>query len=184
MRSYVSGEGNKELFTGKELDEGTGLSYFGARYYDAGIGRWLAVDPLAEKYPSLSPYVYCANNPLIYLDGNGKDFKIFIKGVGQIVGGSAGLFASYYTLTGGVPSIAIHHPYMATGLAVASVGGSFISFSEIFAGSANIYRGIIDEPEISNSLSFTLQKGLGVNKNKADAVQLIKDFLGIAGIGK
>ncbi len=53
-------------FTGHERDPGTGLVYAGARYYHAGIGRWLSVDPLAEKYPSLSPYNYVANNPTTF----------------------------------------------------------------------------------------------------------------------
>ncbi|MBR5832646.1 MAG: hypothetical protein IKY79_08555, partial [Bacteroidales bacterium] len=47
-------------FTGKERDSETGFSYFGARYYDSDlITGWLSVDPLADKYPSHSPYQYC-----------------------------------------------------------------------------------------------------------------------------
>ena len=47
-------------FTGKERDSETGFSYFGARYYDSDIlTGWLSVDPMADKYPSLSPYAYC-----------------------------------------------------------------------------------------------------------------------------
>ena len=52
--------GTDYLFTQKELDNGTGLYYFGSRYYDPRIGRWITTDPLADMYPSLSPYVYCA----------------------------------------------------------------------------------------------------------------------------
>ena len=43
----------------------TGLSYFGARYYDSDLMTgWLSVDPMADKYPGLSPYAYCAWNPI------------------------------------------------------------------------------------------------------------------------
>jgi len=63
---------NRYKFTGKERDVETNYDYFGARYYDARIGRWLSRDPLAEKYPSLSPYVYCADNPMKFVDPNGK----------------------------------------------------------------------------------------------------------------
>ena len=61
-------------FTGKELDEETGYSYFGARYYDpAVLAAWLSVDPMSDKYPSISPYAYCAWNPLRLVDPAGKD---------------------------------------------------------------------------------------------------------------
>ncbi len=52
-------------FSAKERDPETGLSYFGSRYYSSDLSIWLSVDPMAAKYPSLSPYVYCANNPVM-----------------------------------------------------------------------------------------------------------------------
>jgi RHS repeat-associated protein len=60
------------LFNGKEKDEETGLHYYGARYYDSRLSVWLSVDPLAEKYPGIGSYVYCANNPVKYLDPDGR----------------------------------------------------------------------------------------------------------------
>ena len=51
-------------FSAKEKDVETGLSYFGSRYYSSDLSVWLSVDPMASKYPSLSPYVYCADNPV------------------------------------------------------------------------------------------------------------------------
>jgi RHS repeat-associated protein len=59
-------------FTGKERDTETGWDDFGARYYDARIGRWLQVDPMTEKYPFLSPYNYVDNSPPKYIDRDGK----------------------------------------------------------------------------------------------------------------
>ena len=61
----------KYRFTGKERDTETGYDYFGARYYDSRIGRWLQVDPLADKYPEWSPYNYALNNPVKLIDPNG-----------------------------------------------------------------------------------------------------------------
>ena len=63
-------------FSAKERDTETGLSYFGARYYSSDLSIWLSVDPQASKYPSLSPYVYCANNPVKLVDPNGEEIVI------------------------------------------------------------------------------------------------------------
>ncbi len=65
-------------FNGKETDPETGLNDFGARLYDNRLGRWLAVDPLAKKYPALTPYNFVANMPLIAIDPNGKEIVILI----------------------------------------------------------------------------------------------------------
>ena len=61
-------------FTGKERDAETGYGYFGARYMDHELmTMWLSVDPKADKYPSISPYAYCAWNPIVAKDPNGMD---------------------------------------------------------------------------------------------------------------
>jgi RHS repeat-associated protein len=60
------------LFNAKEQDEETGLHYFGARYYDSKTSVWLSVDPLAEKYPNVSSFVYCHSNPVNMLDPDGR----------------------------------------------------------------------------------------------------------------
>ena len=70
-------------FNGKEQDEETGLCYYGARYYDPRTSVWLSVDPLAEKYPNMSSYVYCANNPVKYVDPDGRDWAEVTTGEGK-----------------------------------------------------------------------------------------------------
>jgi RHS repeat-associated protein len=62
------------LFNAKELDEETGLYYYGARYYDPRTSIWLSTDPLQEKYPSVSTYAYCGNNPVMNIDPTGMDW--------------------------------------------------------------------------------------------------------------
>ena len=61
-------------YNGKELDAKKGLNWYdyGARYYDATLGRWLVVDPLAEKYYGYGPYAYCLNNPVKFIDSDGR----------------------------------------------------------------------------------------------------------------
>ena len=61
-------------FNGKELDAETGLYYYGARYYEPVLAMWYGVDALAEKYPSMGGYVYCAGNPVRLVDPDGNDW--------------------------------------------------------------------------------------------------------------
>ena len=71
-RSLVSSSDEpKELYTGHEHDDETGLYYAGARYYDPMIARWGSVDPLGASYPALSAYNYVANSPVAFIDPNG-----------------------------------------------------------------------------------------------------------------
>ena len=75
--SYRSGKSAAEVslkryrYCGKERDEETGLYYYGARYYAAWIGRFISVDPLAEKFPQLTPYNYVGNKPITHKDLEG-----------------------------------------------------------------------------------------------------------------
>ena len=62
-------------FSAKEKDQETGFSYFGSRYYSSDLSIWLSVDPMSDKYPSLSPYVYCADNPVKLVDPNGMQWE-------------------------------------------------------------------------------------------------------------
>ena len=74
MATYNNISASLYSFTGKERDAETGYSYFGARYYDSDLsGLFLSVDPMADKYPSISPYSYCMFNPIRVVDPIGMD---------------------------------------------------------------------------------------------------------------
>ncbi|MBD3330566.1 hypothetical protein GF354_03470 [Candidatus Peregrinibacteria bacterium] len=141
----VTASGDEESlyqFTGKEKDSNTGLIYFGARYYDPGIGRWIIADPainnfdidLIEKYNlfSISPYCYARNNPIIRIDENGYiDKRKVIAGGISIVGGvTEGLFGIGVSTATGVTGIGLVGGAVATvhGFSVASFGlGMFLA---------------------------------------------------------
>ena len=73
-------------FTGKERDEETGYGYFGARYMDHELmTMWLSVDPMADKYTSVSPYAYCAWNPVKLVDPDGREVTDFKDKNGNLI---------------------------------------------------------------------------------------------------
>ena len=71
---HSSSEEMPYKFNGKELDQETGLYYYGARYMAPQNSMWLGVDPLTEKYPNLTGYCYTNNNPVKYIDPTGTDW--------------------------------------------------------------------------------------------------------------
>ena len=75
MGESTGGGAQPYKYNGKELDRMHGLDWYdyGARHYDAVLGRWMCVDPLAEKYDNVGSYIYCKNNPIAFMDMNGKD---------------------------------------------------------------------------------------------------------------
>ncbi|WP_217495827.1 RHS repeat domain-containing protein [Mangrovivirga cuniculi] len=60
------------LFNGKELDEETGLYYYGARYSNPKSSIWISVDALSDEYPNVSPYSLLGNNPINMVDNDGN----------------------------------------------------------------------------------------------------------------
>ena len=78
MGESTGGDVQDFKYNGKELDRLHGLDWFdyGARHYDGVIGSWPTMDPLCEKYYNISPYVYCANNPINSIDINGDSITV------------------------------------------------------------------------------------------------------------
>lgn len=109
---YASSAEYRYGFNGKEKDDEvkgiTGSSYdFGARIYDPRIGRFLSMDPLASKYPAISPYVFVANNPIFFIDPDGRELKpassreigIFNNAISSFTGGNLNQAKRLFGLT-------------------------------------------------------------------------------------
>lgn len=72
-------DSNRYRFAGKEEQTFMNGTYsdFGARLYSSDIQRWTTPDPLAEKYYDLSPYAFCANNPINFVDPDGRSIFVY-----------------------------------------------------------------------------------------------------------
>ena len=78
----TDGDVQRFKYNGKELERMHGLDWYdyGARHLDAALGRWSTIDPMAEKYYNLSPYNYCGNNPIKFVDPDGRDSYYSLSG--------------------------------------------------------------------------------------------------------
>jgi RHS repeat-associated protein len=73
--------GQKYKYNNKEFQDELRLNMYdyGARNYDATLGRWMNIDPLAEKFERWTPYNYCMNNPIYFVDPNGMDVSNYYE---------------------------------------------------------------------------------------------------------
>ncbi|WP_159479086.1 DUF6443 domain-containing protein [Chryseobacterium sp. 18068] len=118
-------------FGGKELQKETGWGDFGARMYMSDIGKWGVVDPLSELTPNLSPYNYALNNPVMFIDPDGRRAMAPNDG-GEMIGTgiSKGGFANYFA-TGGYGGIDNLNAYLGnTGSAWGTGGSGFSTFGQ------------------------------------------------------
>jgi len=86
LRAALHLERIRSRYTGKERDTESGNDYFGARYYASSMGRWMSPDPinltnerLMNPTNTLNKYAYGANNPLKYVDKDGKDITLYYR---------------------------------------------------------------------------------------------------------
>lgn len=109
-------------FNGKEKDYESGFHYYGARYYWCEVlTGWLSVDPMADKYPNISPYAYCSWNPVLLVDPDGEfpilPFIFAMKGAARGV--------EHFSQNSNVKTFAytVNHPYNAMRIGIMKDGG-------------------------------------------------------------
>ncbi len=139
----------KYKFTGKERDVETGLDYFGARYYNAMIGRWMSVDLMNKYFPNISPFVYVHDDPINRLDSDGKvDWKLVKDGAIEAILGYGTAVGSGYAIANSGGTLA---PVLGTiGLMGGLTGGSW-GMAHIIAGIVE-KRGVLEEGLISTTV--------------------------------
>ena len=89
-RKYQASNRYRYGFNGKENDPetfgtGSGTQDYGMRIYNPALGKFLSVDPLAQKYPFASPYAFCLNNPILFIDKDGREVFIYGADAGKAV---------------------------------------------------------------------------------------------------
>ena len=124
-------------YNGKELDLMHGLNTYdyGARQYNPVTGRWDRMDPLCEKYYSTSPYNYCLNNPVRFIDPDGKEVGVpdnWGKTLGireMVLGGivaTAGVIVATIGGVAEVPTVGVSTPITVSGGTMIGLGGSMM----------------------------------------------------------
>lgn len=135
------------LFNAKELDEETGLYYYGARYYDPRTSLWLSTDPMELKYPNVSTYVYCGNNPINRVDVDGKFWDV-VWDLGNIVYDVGA--ATYYHIIGNHDTAKEYWCHAGVDLVAATL--PFVP-----AGASKIAKGADEVVEVVNNTTKTLK---------------------------
>ncbi len=96
-RNETASRTNRQFFHGKAFDADSGLAYFGARYYDPVVGRFMAIDPAGfdeANLHSFNRYAYGNNNPYRYIDRDGR-LAFLIPLVGLVAGGGLAMLANH-----------------------------------------------------------------------------------------
>ncbi len=156
-------------FTGKELDS-TGLYFYGARYYDPEIGRFITADTIVQapfNPQTLNRYSYCGNNPINYVDPTGHSWKSFWK---SIVGIAATVLSIAFPVLAPVMwavnfSISAYTAIQTgniLGLAGGIVGGAvFGAIGKGFALGVAARMGDLGRSFIGGAIGGTIEFGMG-----------------------
>ena len=153
-------------YNGKELDTKKGLNWYdyGARHYDASLGRWFVVDPLVEKDYQNSPYNYCGNNPVVRVDQDGQiwetvwDFGNLLYDIGAaVVNHIKGNHeqAQTHWQDAGVDALAMAIPGLPAGMTKLKYADDLTKTTATVRGIRNEAKVIEDIGEVKNTVRKT-----------------------------
>ncbi|WP_027449993.1 RHS repeat-associated core domain-containing protein [Xylanibacter brevis] len=152
------------LFIGKELDKMHALNWydFGARMYDPSLGRFTTMDPLCEKYYSISPYAYCANNPVNAVDPDGK--RVIVQYKNDINKYDYYIFSGFNNTMSSIPNNSFVKDFILAYLYNTKNGGGDCMKSAVYDSNNDYY--VIDAMDSnlsdSPSTSFHSQDGKAI----------------------
>ena len=166
-------------YNGKELDTKKGLNLYdyGARHYDAALGRWHVVDPMAEKMGAWSPYGYCFNNPMKFVDEEGE-FPWLAALVGGAIDYGAQVAVNLYqgksiseSLTQvDMKSVAVSALASATGVGLGNVISKGVAASRVAQASANAGKVLSATMDVAKDAAISVgeqvAKGESVSSTK------------------
>lgn len=163
LRNSLRAATNRLWYTGKAHDEATGLTYFGARYYDPVIGRFMGVDPAGfdeANSQSFSKFAYANNNPYRYTDPDGKNPLLAVAIVAGLVALDIGIdtvLAPDVAFDSGVAQPVNVLPGPVSGASLA--GGIAVSGGRSLAraGAAQIARGAAEQTLVGTLQTRVLQ---------------------------
>ena len=141
---------NRWRFSGKEEQDAFGIAYsdFGARLYDRSAS-WTAIDPMAEKYYSVSPYVYCHSNPIREIDPSGRN--------PFVLGGAAAVAFDFAAISLGI---------ITTGIILEKTAGGHIRFKNW--SPEGDWRGRQDRLSVDETRRIMLKHQQNMNNNLPD----------------
>ena len=139
------------LFNAKELDNETGLYYYGARYLDPTGAMWLSVDPMWEKFAGMTPYNYCIGNPVKMVDPDGRKV-LFPNGMNMTDRQTAiGMIFAYYHDNPNMTTIVTHGDKFSM---------QFNGLNIIYP--RDVYNYLIDNSPVFNNKESEIIEGSGI----------------------
>ncbi|MFA5541083.1 MAG: RHS repeat-associated core domain-containing protein, partial [Bacteroidales bacterium] len=136
----------------------TGYNNYGARYYYDWASIWLSVDPMSDKYPHLTSYNYCANNPVMLIDPDGEDPKFFaiLRKKGQAIFGNSlsgdPMQIGAYTV---VPVVNNSNKIIAYNAGRESANGEYRTEYQMEPGDLEGFKANVDYYEAAANLFYT-----------------------------
>lgn len=172
--------GNRWRYSGKEEQYSFGVPYidYGARMYDSELGRWFSPDPMSERYYSVSPYVYCGDNPILMTDSGGE-FPLVANIVGAVAGAAVEYVSQvvYNVIDGNLSLTAFTKDIDVLDIGLAAAEGFLTSGTSIVRRTAAKVAVSVGTEALSNALD------MNTGSNGTLQVNEVGDIVGATVIG-